>query len=359
MTAAAIWSIPVVGAAIATPARAASGIVEVSAVAIGYSNVVAEIPSEFRLDFYIDVPIGVRPTSAEYHYRPTNSGDTTTLGPGSMTSNIRAALGQNWGIVATTPLSAQRERVYLHLQGDANVDYGSSSRPAVLDGNWDAVFHWGGGVADTLVSLPVQDPTLPADAGRPLAINAWNRRTDPDYPTSNQQSGWAVPSTDGTVLYSQFVMAAGSRRLVSSGGDRAPQVYYQFQNTTTGSTWTHLGVNSAPQLIDVGGGSSASPGNTSPARIIHSGALDLSGDRSGPRLSRALGLDAAERFTLPEEGYWQLLVWPQAASSDGSPVPSGVSWDPATEAGQQIGSVYYFSTSSATSFSAALTEIAP
>lgn len=359
ITNAGIWSIPVVGVAIAAPAQAASGNPQLSAVVLGYSNTNAESPSEFRLDYYVDVPNGVRPRATEYLFRPNNSGDSSKLGQGTQASNVRAVVDQNWGVIATRRISAQRERIYLHLRGDANVDYASTSRPAIVNGNWQAVFKWSNGATDTPVSLPMQDPTLAPGGGRPLGINAWDRRTDEYYPTANQQSGWAVPSKDGTVLYSQFVMAAGSRRLVASGGDRANQVYYQFQNTTTGSTWTHLGVNTAPQLIDVAGGSAASPGNTSPGRIINSGALGLAGDRCGPRLSLALGLGIADRFTLPDEGYWQLLVWPQAASSAGIPVPNGVSWDPATEAGHQIGSIYYFSPTSGTSFNSALTEIAP
>ncbi|MBK0331537.1 hypothetical protein I8D64_08990 [Brachybacterium sp. MASK1Z-5] len=307
------------------------------------------------MDYSVDVPIGIRPTTTSWRYQPNTTGNSTRYSASAATANIRANIGEAWGEIATLPLDSYSERVFCHVRGDAYMPYGATGTQY---GDWDLQLAWAGSTGFSTTSLSAQsmDPTLADGDGRPLGINAWDTRTDPAYASTNQQSGWANFTTTGSVLYSQFVVAAGTRRLATLGGNRSPEVYYQFRNTDTGSTWTHEGVGTAPQLISVDGGNYAT--GTGTTRTIPTNAT-TGNSRVGPRLSTALGFGVDDRFTLPDEGYWQFLIWPQAVSVGHElEVPDGVSWDPAAEEGHQIGSVFYFSESSGAVFNASLQEIA-
>ncbi|MEZ2372658.1 hypothetical protein [Arthrobacter sp. RCC_34] len=273
---------------------------------LGGINAIGDGPDEFRADFTAIVPVGVRPRRLEYLFYPEAGAGWTVLSP------TAPRTGQRYDVVHAQRLDDDFERIFLSARGDAdvpNAPFGSYS--------WPILATWPDGAVTTL-SMPFEHVHFGSD-GRPLGVNAWDTITSgvPGYPGPDSQTGWGNvidAGSDGLIDGNRFFVGAKtSGRTPAQGNDRTTSVFFQFVNES-------------------GAGASITP-EPRPLTVPN-----YVSDASGVYLGATLG-----SFRLDLPGYWKLLVWPQSSNSQpGNPATSdGVAWNPATEPGHQLGSVFY------------------
>ncbi|WFR83985.1 hypothetical protein [Arthrobacter sp. Y-9] len=273
---------------------------------LGGINAIGGGPDEFRADFTAIVPRGVRPRRLEYLFHPEAGAGWTVLSP------TAPPTGQRYDMVHAQRLDDDFERIFLSARGDAdvpNAPFGSYS--------WPIRATWPDGAVTTL-SMPFEHIHFGSD-GRPLGVNAWDTITAgvPGYPGPDSQTGWGNvidAGSDGLIDGNRFFVGAKtSGRTPAEGNDRTTSVFFQFVHESGAAA----SVTPAPRALTV---------------------PDYVSDASGVYLGATLG-----SFRLDLPGYWKLLVWPQSSNSQpGNPAtPDGVAWDPATEPGHQLGSVFY------------------
>ncbi|WP_287903298.1 hypothetical protein [Arthrobacter sp.] len=273
---------------------------------LGGINAIGDGPDEFRADFTAIVPRGVRPRRLEYLFYPEAGTGWTVLSP------TAPPTGQRYDVVHVQRLDDDFERIFLSARGDAdvpNAPFGSYS--------WPIRATWPDGAVSTL-SMPFEHIHFGSD-GRPLGVNAWDTITAgvPGYPGPDSQTGWGNvidAGSDGLVDGNRFFVGAKtSGRTPAQGNDRTTSVFFQFVHESGAAA----SITPDPRPLTV-------PNYVS--------------DASGVYLGATLG-----SFRLDLPGYWKLLVWPQSSNSQpGNPAtPEGVAWNPATEPGHQLGSVFY------------------
>ncbi|MFJ3958944.1 hypothetical protein [Arthrobacter sp. NPDC090010] len=139
----------------------------------------------------------------------------------------------------------------------------------------------------------------------------------PGYPGPDSQTGWGNvidAASDGLIDGNRFFVGAKtSGRTPAQGNDLTTSVYFQFVH----ESGAPAAITPVPRALAV---------------------PNYVNDASGVYLGAVLG-----RFALDRPGYWKLLIWPQSSnsSSASTATPEGVAWNPATEAGHQLGSVFY------------------
>jgi|GEM_PF-2060676 len=273
---------------------------------LGGINAIGDGPDEFRADFTAVVPRGVRPRRLEYLFYPEAGTGWTTL------STTARPIDQRYDVVHAERLEDDFERIFLSARGDAdvpNAPFGSHL--------WPLRATWPDGTVTTL-AMPFEQIHFGGD-GRPLGVNAWDTITSgvPGYPGPDSQTGWGnvvSAGSDGLIDGNRFFVGAkASGRTAAQGNDLTTSVYFQFVH----ESGTAASITPEPRAL------------TLPHRID---------DLSGVYLGATLG-----SFRLDLSGYWKLLIWPQSSNSQpGNPAtPEGVAWNPATEPGHQIGSVFY------------------
>ncbi|MFB7844564.1 hypothetical protein [Microbacterium sp. NPDC056052] len=287
-----------------------------SMAALGGVDVIDAAGSEFRADFTIVVPKGVRPTGLFCNYTPTASVATTALtkmgNDGS--AAVQTSVDQAYGIVAVQSLDGGYERLYVSARGDADIpNLASASYAWQIRASWPA--H-----ADTTLSLPVLQQYFGDPDGRPAAVNAWDYTTTslPGYIGPNAQTGWGnVVTAQSSVNPNVFLIDAyASGRTPETGNDLTTTVLYQFVH----EDGTPAAITATPRSVTI-------PNHTSGVSGVYLGVADS-------------GLGAVV-FDRP--GYWKLLIWPQSSNSrpTSTATPDGVAWDPSTDPGAQVGSVFW------------------
>ncbi|WP_156913792.1 hypothetical protein [Brevibacterium album] len=275
---------------------------------LGGITAIGDGPDEFRADFTVIVPAGVRPRRLEYAFLPLTAGAWTALIP---VRDVQSSIDQAYGVVHVQDIGSGFERLFISARGDADV-------PNAPHGShvWPVRAVWPDG-SRTRLDMPFTQVHFGED-GRPLAINAWDRITAgvPGYPGPNSQTGWGnvVPADGASISGNRFFVGAkNSGRPSAIGNDLTTEVRFQFVD----ETGRPASVTPAPRSLTV---------------------PNYRSDASGVYLGAVLG-----DFTLDRPGYWRLLVWPQTSSSEpgSSAVPEGVAWDPARDPGHQVGSVFY------------------
>ncbi|WP_164232659.1 hypothetical protein [Microbacterium hydrocarbonoxydans] len=275
---------------------------------LGGTTAIGDGPDEFRADFCVIVPAGVRPTRLEYAFYPLTASGWTRLAP---VADVQSSIGEAYGVAHVQDVGSGFERLWISARGDAdvpNAPHGSHT--------WPVRATWPDG-SRTQLDMPFTLVHF-GDDGRPLAINAWDTVTArvPGYPGPNSQTGWGnvVPAGGATLSGDRFFVGAKtSGRSAAIGNDLTTEVLFQF-------------------VDESGRPASVTP---TPRRLTVPNYVN---DASGVYLGAVLG-----DFSLDHAGYWRLLVWPQTSSSaPGSAAsPDGVAWNPALDQGHQVGSVFY------------------
>jgi hypothetical protein len=294
---------------------------------LGGMNFITDGPDEFRADFTIDVPIGVRPTGLYYNYYPFQTAATTPLAKlgGDNSDLVRTSVDQAYGIVHVQslenlgPCGAGLERLYIHARGDSDV----GTVPTEMN-KWIIRATWGNN-PDTTVTYDVLNQYRGAGTGRPVAINAWDYNTGsrPGYVGPNSQTGWGNVVPEGTSeglnpnLFHLDALTSG--RPAAEGNDITNSVFYQFVH----SDGSPASFTPSPRPVTI---------------PSHGDYISIIGEYLGtadPAIGSSLNFD--------KPGYWKLLIWPQSSNSqtNNPATPEGVAWDPATDPGQQVGSVFW------------------
>jgi len=273
---------------------------------LGGITAIGDGPDEFRADFTAIVPVGVRPRRLEYLFYPETGTGWTALTP------TAPPTGERYDVVHAQPLGSGFEKIFISARGDADV-----SNSAFGSYRWPIRATWPTGSVSTL-SMPFEQIHFGSD-GRPLGVNAWDSITAgvPGYPGPDSQTGWGnviSAGSDGLVDGNRFFVGAKtSGRTPAQGNDVTTSVFFQFVHESGAAA----SITPEPRALTV---------------------PNYVNDASGVYLGAALG-----RFRLDRAGYWKLLVWPQSSNSlsSSSATPEGVAWDPRTEPGHQLGSVFY------------------
>jgi hypothetical protein len=295
-----------------------SAIAEYTMTALGGMNVIADGPDEFRADLTILVPTGIRPTGLFYNYYPTTANATTGLSRqgGDNSTAVRNSVGEAYGILTVQTVGATHERLFIHARGDSDV-----AAIATQDLTWIVRATWSGR-ADTTVTLPLLNVDRRPSVGRPVAVNAWDNTTNglPGYVGPNAQAGWgnSVPTTGGSLAPNVFHLdSLNSGRTAATGNDQTVAVYYQFVHEDGGAA----AITPAPRLVTI-------PNQSSGVVGVLLGTAD-------PSLGGSITLD--------RPGYWKLLIWPQSSNSQSAnpATPDGVAWNPQSDPGAQVGSVFW------------------
>ncbi|MEY9953005.1 hypothetical protein [Leifsonia sp. EB34] len=284
---------------------------------LGAMGIICRGPDEFRADLAVTVPRGVRPARLEYRFYPTSE-ERIGMAMSLVSDDIRRYIDQNYAIVHVQDLGAGLERLYLSCRGNANTQNVATARY-----DWPIRATWPDGT-QTVVAFPILQQHRGSD-GRPVAINAWDRMTMtlPGYDaTLSSQAAWGnvvAENTPGTLDGNHFhVDALASGRSAAEGNDETTALYFQFRH----EDGTPASVTPTPRHVVI---------------PSHSGTLSVQGLLLGApeQLGRS--------FTLDKPGYWRLLIWPQSSNSRaGLDVsPDGVAWDPETDPGHQVGSVFW------------------
>lgn len=296
-----------------TTATAATTVIAQYAInLLGAAQVTTNGPDEFRADFTLLVPAGVRPTKLQYTYDPDDS--SPSLNTLSQLADVQTDVDQQYGIVAVQTQSDGSELLYISARGDADVNsHTSGTYPVSLIATWPD-----GSTSST--SYPVLVINRDDDAGRPVGIIAWDSTVsgDPASPHDNSQTSWGnnVPAGSSAGLNGQYfiVDAINSGNHSSVGNDLTTSLYYQFVR-----------------------GDNGQPASITPTPVLMNIADHSSWEAENNRLT-ALGTN----FQLDDPGYYRLLVWPQTSSSQGGFSSAGVAWDPSVlSEGQQLGSVFW------------------
>lgn len=285
---------------------------------LGAMGIICRGPDEFRADLAVTVPRGVRPSDLYYRFYPTAETERINTKMSLVTDDIRAWYNENYAIVHVQDLGNGEERLFLSCRGNAN-----TANVATALYQWPVRATWPDGT-ESVVEFPILHQHRGSD-GRPVAINAWDRTTSglPGYDkTLSSQAAWGnvvradtLATLDGNWFH---VDALASGRSAAEGNDQSSEVYYQFVH----EDGTPASVTPTPKLAAI---------------PSHSGSISVKGILLGTpdHLGRS--------FTLDKPGYWRLLSWPQSNNSKAGPeiAPDGVAWDPATDPGHQIGSVFW------------------
>ncbi|ALJ21350.1 hypothetical protein [Microbacterium sp. No. 7] len=288
--------------------------------ALGHMNIIADGPDEFRADFTIIVPRGVRPSKIFYNYYPTTANATLELTKhgGDNSTAVRNSVDQAYGIVHVQDLGNDVERLFIHARGDSDIgNVPTADLEWVVRATWPA--H-----ADTTLTFPLRQQYRGA-TGRPVAINAWDHTTSGlnGYVGPNAQAGWGnvvdASSAGGLNPNLFHIDALVSGRTAAQGNDRTTEVYYQFVH----EDGTVASITPTPRIVSI-------PNNTGYTNV--SGVLLRWGD---PALGASIAFD--------KPGYWRLLVWPQSSNSSATSTatPDGVAWSPGADTGWQVGSVFW------------------
>ncbi|MGH1526115.1 hypothetical protein ACRAWC_19470 [Leifsonia sp. L25] len=297
------------------PIEIGAGLYELSV--LGAIGIICRGPDEFRADLAVIVPAGVRPTKLEYRFYPTSE-ERIGMAMRLVSDDIRKYIDQNYAIVHVQDLGAGLERLYLSCRGNANTQNVATAWYA-----WPIRATWPDGT-ETVVEFPVLQQHRGSD-GRPVAVNAWDwtTRALPGFDSAlSSQAAWGnvvAENTPGTLDGNHFhVDALASGRPDTEGNDQTAALFYQFRH----EDGTPASVTPTPRHVVI---------------PSHSGTLSVQGMLLGgpEQLGRAFALDKA--------GYWKLLIWPQSSSSRaGLDVsPDGVAWDPESDPGHQVGSVFW------------------
>ncbi|MFE4948800.1 hypothetical protein ACFQ9V_01705 [Leifsonia sp. NPDC056665] len=299
------------------PITVLAGVYEMTV--LGAMDIIARGPDEYRADYAVIVPRGVRPAQLKYRFEP----DLPTSAIGTMlkpvTGDIRKYIDQNYAIVHVQDLGNGNERLFLSCRGDAHV------KPATPTAtySWPLQATWPNGT-QSVVTFPILVQRRGAD-GRPVAINAWDKTTAglTGYDkTLSSQAAWGNlvrANSSGTLNGNHFhVDALASGRSAVAGNDQTTEVYYQFVH----EDGTPASVTPTPKRVVI---------PTHSADTSVKGVLLGSPDQLGTA------------FELDKPGYWRLLCWPQANNSKPGVgvAPAGVAWDPQSDPGHQIGSVFW------------------
>lgn len=304
------WTVPAIAVGAPAPAFSVSppppGLHEITM--LGWANATQSGQSEFRADLTVDVATGDSPTRMRFTYTPGVSDwyDLVRL------EDVQQSVDQAYGIVARVPLGNGMDRLYIHARGDAGEV--APAVPTTYQVLVEAT--WADG-STTTRSIPVW-VNARNDTGRPVGVNAWDFTTAglPGYVGPNSQTGWGtvVPaSSSAGVPGAKFhVDASNSGRSAVAGNDVTTSVFYQF--------------------VD----SSGAPAGPTPVPV------QLTIPNHPPGVQGDI-LSEIGTVSFGAPGYYKLLVWPQSSNSTGSPTPpsTGVAWDPATDPGHQVGSVFW------------------
>ncbi|WP_185276873.1 hypothetical protein [Leifsonia shinshuensis] len=298
------------------PIEIGAGLYELTV--LGAIGIICRGPDEFRADLAVIVPRGVRPARMEYRFFVTAATEGINMPLRLVSDDIRRSIDENYAIVHVQDLGDGLERLYLSCRGDAHTENVASAMYG-----WPIRATWPDGT-QSVAEFPVLQQQTGSD-GRPVAINAWDRTTWllPGYDsTLSSQAAWGnvvTADTTGTLDGNHFhVDALASGRTAAEGNDETAALFYQFRH-----------VDGTPASV-----------TPTPRHVVipsHSAALSVQGLLLGApeQLGRA--------FTLDKPGYWRLLIWPQSSNSraDLDVSPDGVAWDPATDQGHQVGSVFW------------------
>lgn len=298
----------------------AAPVADYSATVLGAMNIISDGPDEFRADFSIVAPPGAFPSKLYYRWNPTGTGAINReLFAAADNRDIRSYVDQNYKVMVQQTLSSsgtRQTRWFFSVRGDSDV-----GNVPTATYQWPVRVVWSTG-KETIVEFPVLHQHL-GDDGRPVAINAWDTTTSslPGYDkTLSSEAAWGnlvMAGSNGTLNGNWFhIDALSSWRSAAVGNDVTSSAYYQFVH----EDGTPASVTPTPKLVSF---------------PSHSGIISVGGVLLGSQLGTS--------FTLDKPGYYRLLAWPQSSNSRSnvSATPAGVAWDPAVDAGHQVGSVFW------------------
>lgn len=276
---------------------------------------ITDDPDEYREDLSVIVPTGVRPDELRYSWAID---DTVNQSTSRVTgyANLRSSTSNVWAIVAVQDLGNGTERLWISARGDCNMPNDSTSR----DLTWRTRLVWPGSTPDSVLARPAWYQKTGNSTGRLVGLNAYDGGSRPSsHPGPNAQTAWGNTIAAGTSVINANNFHIAATRADSSSNMQANRAYYQFIHED-GTTWTHTG------------GTGGAPVFMNP---INDSAGTGSMRSSDTLLGNYLGLTSPYSITLPKAGYWKFVIWPVR---DGN---TAISWDPATEAGHQVGSVFW------------------
>ncbi|WP_018348180.1 RCC1 domain-containing protein [Longispora albida] len=291
----------VLAAGLAIPAGPAQAAEPRVAKVLGYSNRWAQSDSEIRADFVLAVAKGEKPTSVRYSFNSDGRFDTEAR------LATQPGADNQYQIVSTTP-RGDTDLLTITLRGGLGPGTGCAASPKTYQLGVQVTMPSGTVTLPSLPSWAFADDSCPGErpAARLPYDNAWSS------PDGNSQDGYGHITSTGKIPANTFVVDAVNPNFGNQADcgvtDRA---YYQLvrdDGRPSSATPAPVSVTLDPH------------GRDDRTKAVELPALDLTG--SGP-------------------GYYRFLVWPQARSSVGVTDCSARSWNPATEDGFQVGSVFY------------------